>query len=146
MHREYTMGDEERILTANAAFYRAFAARDADAMASVWARRAPVACIHPGWQALRGRDAVLASWRAILGGPGAPAISCGAAAAHVLGDAAFVICIERLPGVELVATNVFVREDGEWKMVHHHASGMAREVTESEPDEEEPDSGAGTVH
>jgi len=138
------MGAEEQVLAANAKFYHAFAARDADAMAAVWAQRAPVACIHPGWHALRGRDAVLASWRAILGGPGSPPITCIDAAAHVLGDVAFVICVERIPAVELVATNCFVREDDEWKMVHHHASGMARAPAEPEPDE--PDSGSGLLH
>jgi ketosteroid isomerase-like protein len=140
------MRDEERVLAANAAFYHAFAAKDADAMAALWARRAPLACVHPGWHALRGRDAVLASWRAILGGPGAPPITCADAAAHVLGDVAVVICIERIPAVELVATNVFVREDGEWRIVHHHASGMARGPGETEPDEDEPDSGSGLLH
>lgn len=139
------MRDDERVLAANAAFYRAFAAKDAEAMAAVWARRSPVACIHPGWQALYGRDAVLASWRDILSGPGAPPITCAAAVAHVLGDTAFVICIERIPAVELIATNVFVREDGEWTMVHHHASSVAR-ATEPDPDEEEPDSGSGLLH
>jgi len=138
------MRDEEQVLAANAAFYDAFAAKDADAMAALWARRAPVACIHPGWHALRGRDAVLASWRAILDGPGAPPITCVDAAAHVLGDVAFVICIERIPAVELVATNCFVREDDAWKMVHHHASGMVRGTPE--PDQDEPDSGSGLLH
>jgi len=140
------MRDEEDVLAANAAFYHAFAARDADAMTAIWAGRAPVACIHPGWHALRGREAVLASWRAILSGPDSPPITCGEAAAHILGDTAFVVCIERIPAVELVATNVFVREDGAWKMVHHHASGMARGGATAEPEEEEPDSGTGTLH
>ncbi len=139
------MRDDKRVLAVNAAFYSAFAAKDANAMAAVWAQRAPVACIHPGWQALHGRDAVLASWRDILSGPGAPPITCAAAAAHVLGDAAFVICIERIPAVELIATNVFVREDGEWRMVHHHARSVAR-APEAESDEEEPDSGSGMLH
>ena len=140
--------DEEQVLAANAAFYAAFAAQDANAMAALWARRAPVACIHPGWRALRGRDAVLSSWRSILGGPGSPPISCADAAAHVLGDAAFVICVEHIPGVELIATNLFVREDGEWKLVHHQASSIARGAAESEPDEEEPGPGpgSGTLH
>jgi ketosteroid isomerase-like protein len=140
------MRDEEQVLAANAAFYAAFAAKDADAMAALWARRAPVACIHPGWHALRGRDAVLASWRSILSGPGAPPISCSDARAHALGDTAFVICIEHIPGVELIATNVFVREDGEWRMVHHHASSVARGEAESDSEEEEPGPGSGTLH
>ena len=44
------MSDENRaLLAANEAFYRAFASRDAEAMAGLWARTVPVACIHPGW-------------------------------------------------------------------------------------------------
>jgi len=140
------MRDEERVLAANARFYSAFAAKDADAMAAVWARRSPVACVHPGWQPLHGRDAVLASWRSILSGPGAPAISCGDAVAHVLGDTALVLCIERIPGVELIATNILIREDGEWKMVHHHASDMAGAPPEPEDDEDDADSGSGMLH
>jgi ketosteroid isomerase-like protein len=140
------MRDEDRVLAANAAFYHAFAAKDADAMAALWARRAPVACIHPGWHALRGRDAVLASWRAILGGPGAPPIRCADPVAHVLGDSAFVICIESIPAVRLIATNVFVREDGEWKIAHHHASSAAAPAEpEPEPDQED-EGGPGTLH
>ena len=142
------MHDEELVLRVNEAFYAAFAAKDAEAMTAVWARRAPVACVHPGWHALHGRDAVLASWRSILSGPGAPPITCTEAVAHVLGDTAFVICVERIPGVELVATNVFVREDNQWRMLHHHASSMVRGAPESEPEPEDddPDTGSSTLH
>ena len=137
------MHDERAVLAANKAFYDAFAARDVATMDALWARRAPVTCVHPGWQALRGRDAVLASWRGILLGPSPPDIECADATAHLLGDTAFVICTERLPGAELVATNVFVREDGAWRLVQHHASGVVRPVVEAEADDE--DSG-GLLH
>ena len=59
------MGDEEQVLAANAKFYGAFAAKDVDAMTALWARRAPVACIHPGWHALRGRDTPVGAGRPI---------------------------------------------------------------------------------
>ena len=97
------MTDEDEVLAANAAFYSAFAASDAQAMDAVWARRAPVACVHPGWDALVGRDRVMQSWRRILRGGGASPITCGSAVAHLLGDAAFVTCLERLPGTTLIA-------------------------------------------
>lgn len=126
------MREVERVLAANQAFYAAFAARDAEAMEALWARRAPVACIHPGWQPLHGRDAVLASWRDIMGSPTSPPIRCGEAVAHVLGATAVVICSERFPGAELVATNVFVAEDGAWKLVHHQAGGVARPSDDDE--------------
>jgi ketosteroid isomerase-like protein len=119
------MTDEDEVLAANAAFYAAFAASDAEAMDAVWARRAPVACVHPGWEALLGRDSVMESWRRILRGGSSP-ITCTGAVAHLLGEAAFVTCLERLPGGALVATNCFVREDGRFRMVHHHAGPTAR--------------------
>jgi ketosteroid isomerase-like protein len=120
-----TMTDEDEVLAANAAFYAAFAASDVKAMDGVWARRAPVACVHPGWEALVGRDRVMESWRRILRG-GASPISCSSAVAHLLGEAAFVTCLERVPGTTLIATNFFVREDGRFRMVHHHAGPAAR--------------------
>ncbi len=119
------------VLEANSAFYAAFAARDVEAMDALWARQAPVACAHPGWDALRGRDEVMESWRAILLG-GAPQIACTRASAQVLGDVAYVVCHEQVAGGLLVATNVFVREDGEWRICHHHAGALARAPAEEE--------------
>ncbi len=123
---------ELEVLDANSAFYAAFDRRDPDAMEGLWAEEAPVACIHPGWDVLRGRAEVLASWRAILGGD-PPRIRCTRASAHVVGDVAYVVCRERLPDAELVATNVFVRERGAWRICHHQAGPVARPADEGEP-------------
>ena len=115
-------GDDEReVLAANEAFYEAFAAHDVARMGELWAKRLPVVVIHPGWPALHGREAVLDSRAGILEGPEPPAISCSDATAVVLGSAAFVVCTEQLPTGELVATNVFAREGGAWRIVHHQA-------------------------
>ena len=114
-------GDEQAVVAANAAFYAAFQARDMEKMDALWARNVPVAVIHPGWPALHGRAAVLESWRRILEGPAPPEIACSRAWPYVNGDSAFVICYEKLPGGDLVATNVFAREDAEWRLVHHQA-------------------------
>ena len=117
--------EEREVLAANEAFYAAFSRRDAEAMDALWAREAQVACLHPGWEPLVGREAVVGSWRRILLGGGAPpSIRCEGATAHVEGDAAWVICAEVLPGGALAATNVFVREGGAWRIVHHHASPL----------------------
>ncbi len=128
--------DEQSVLAANAAFYSAFAKRDAAAMDALWARSAPVACIHPGWQSLIGRDAVMASWRGIFGGP-APTIVCTEPTVHLLGTTAFVLCLEDIPDGRLIATNIFVCEQDEWRLVHHQAGPVAREVD----DDDEPRSG-----
>ena len=118
---DQAMSDEEAVLAANQEFYRAFTTRDLAAMDALWARETPVACIHPGWDALVGRDMVMESWAAILGGAGAPQIRCEAPRAFVLGPSAFVICREVLEQGQLIATNVFAREPAGWRMVHHQA-------------------------
>src|SRR5262245_2262732 len=122
-YREDMPSPEAEVLAQNQAFYEAFARRDLEALDALWARRSPVVCIHPGWDALHGREEVMASWRAVLGdepsqGAGAgrprsgPEIRCTHPAAYVSGESAFVICGESIAGTELIATNVFVREEG----------------------------------
>lgn len=124
---------EMEVLEANAAFYRAFAARDLATMTALWAERLPVACIHPGWDALSGREEVLESFERILGSEGSPDVRCTLAEAHVLGEVALVTCHEVLEGGRLAATNVFAREDGRWRIVHHQASPMAPGQARQEP-------------
>ena len=116
-----TIDSDEAVLAANEAFYRAFAQRDTAAMDALWARDAPVACTHPGWPVLLGRDEVLTSWRGILENPAAPNVLVGDAVVHRLGDTALVFVSEVVDGTPLAATNVFVREDDAWRMTHHHA-------------------------
>ncbi len=113
------------VLEANEAFYRAFTERDVAAMGRLWAERHPVTCVHPGWDVLSGREPVLASWRRILESGNAPTISWSLAEAHLLGEVALVTCIEILPGGRLATTNLFAREGGAWRMVHHQATPIA---------------------
>jgi ketosteroid isomerase-like protein len=126
---------EADVIAANTAFYEAFAKRDVLVMDSLWARNAPVACIHPGWDALIGRAKVMASFRAILEGPAPPPIKHSRASAHILGETAFVTCLESIPGARLIATNIFTREEDSWKLVHHQAGPVSESfnVTFSEP-------------
>jgi hypothetical protein len=109
---------ETDVLAANEAFYQAFNQRDMASMEALWASSAAVSCIHPGWNVLQGREAVLDSWRSILNNPGQPRIVAGGAIASVFDSIAIVICRE------LVATNVFIREDGAWRLLHHQSGGV----------------------
>ncbi len=118
--------DARSVLAANQAFYEAFARGDLGGIDALWAQSAPVACIHPGWAALHGREEVMASWRSILGGGSGASVRCTRPSASVVGDSAYVVCGESIQGAELVATNLFVREDGAWKLVHHHAGPVHR--------------------
>ena len=121
------MTELDAVLFANEAFYRAFADRDARAMAEVWADDLPLSCIHPGWGLLEGRDEVLQSWEAILGNPDSPAIGCLAAKAHLRGEMAYVHCFEEIDGNYLIATNIFVHEGKRWRLVHHQAGPTAED-------------------
>lgn len=114
-----------RVVAANQAFYDAFNARDLAAISGLWAEGVPVACTHPGWAAVRGRANVLATWEAILANPDQPRILVGAAEAFVNADSAWVLCRELVSGAPLAATNLFTRQDGRWRMVHHHSSPVS---------------------
>ena len=115
------MTDSDAVLAANLEFYRAFATRDVAAMDALWARQAPVACLHPGWAALKDRDAIMQSWEGILSNPSAPRIACFDEQVFLYGDVALVLCEEELEGGTLAASNLFVREDNEWRIAHHQA-------------------------
>ena len=124
------MTDADAVLAANLEFYRAFTMRDIAAMDALWARRSPVACLHPGWTALTERDAIMSSWSGILSNPHAPRIACFDERVLLYGDTALVLCEEELEGGTLAASNFFVREDGVWRLVHHHAGQIVRRQAE----------------
>jgi len=126
------MSAETDVLAANLAFYRAFAAGDCETMDGLWSPRRQVTCIHPGWQALIERSAVMQSWQAILASP--PPVRCFGARAFVDGDLAYVICYETVGDGMLVATNIFSLEQGAWLMIHHQA-GPTRALQEVQPDD-----------
>jgi len=121
------------LLRANVAFYVAFGAGDLEALDALWAEGREVAVLHPGWPAIFGREAVMESWRRILQGPHSPEVACGDARAFLQGETGFVICIEHLGDGLLVATNIFVREGGQWRLVHHQAGPAASGSLEGEP-------------
>lgn len=127
---------EDMVLAANQAFYDAFAGRDVAAMESLWSREGPVACIHPGWLPLTDRDEIIAAWTAILRNPEAPDVRVENAVALMLGDTAMVICHERVAGSLLACTNLFRLEQGNWRMVLHHAGPVGEEL--GAPEDEPP--------
>jgi hypothetical protein len=117
----------EQVLEANDRFYAAFSNRDPEAMEELWARNLPVACIHPNWQPVTTRQQVMDSWRAILRNPHQPRVVAGGANVRLVGEGvAYLICREFVGGTPLAVTNIFVLEDGEWRIVLHHSSQVAR--------------------
>lgn len=126
---------KRQVLAANERFYEVFRSGDYQAMCRLWAERAPVACAHPGMQVISGRASVLESWSQILRHAAPWRMRCQGAVAHLFGEFAFVTCLEANGDepAHLCATNVFVVEDGQWKMVHHHAGPIATPKPERRP-------------
>ena len=120
------------VLDANAAFYRAVEQADVDAMAAVW-DDGDVVCVHPGHPALRGRSSVLRSWSAVMAGTGSIHFLLTEVSVTEDGDTAVVTCTENIlsSGASggdavgaVVATNVFRRRPGGWRLAVHHASPL----------------------
>lgn len=115
------MRDLDAVLFANEAFYAAFATQDFDAMQGLWSEENPISCIHPGWSPQHGREVVLGTWQAILTEQ-APPIHFTGAEAYMMGEcAAIVTCFEIVENSVLAASNIFAREDGNWRLVHHQS-------------------------
>ena len=75
------------------------------------------------------------SWRRIMQGTGAPDVRVGDAHPYVMDGSAFVICREHLPDGDLLATNVFRRDErGGWRIVHHQAGPAPRLPAEPKPE------------
>jgi ketosteroid isomerase-like protein len=125
------MADEDvkaRVLEANESFYRAFTRGDVAAMRALWAERDDVVCFHPGAYLLRGRADVLSAWQQILVAPAPLEMRCHDASVQLHGEVAVVTCYEGNGehSPHLAATNVFVLQGGQWKMLHHHAGPLAQ--------------------
>lgn len=122
----------EKLLFANDQFYLAFNNSDYELMDALWAQQSPVVCIHPGWSALTDREAILDSWERILAGSESPGITHDNAQVFDHGAFALVMCYESVGDNRLVATNAFIEENGQLRMVLHQAGGCT-EAPEPEP-------------
>jgi ketosteroid isomerase-like protein len=132
----------------NAAYYAAFEARDLDAMAEVWEHSDDVSVTHPGWPTLHGWARVAGSWDAIFANTAFIQFVLTDETVRIDGTTAWVTCHENilqaggsreggedlaeLQGARVAAVNVYVFDDGEWRMVLHHGSAVAAGVDETE--------------
>jgi ketosteroid isomerase-like protein len=115
---------------ANARFYRAFESMDLAEMEQVWSHGDYVRCIHPGWSMLSGWDVVRQSWEALFKDSREMRFSLSDVTARVEGNLAWVTCTENILSeargnisvTSVLATNVFERQGGDWRLVLHHAS------------------------
>ena len=119
------------VVAANLRFYEAFGSLDIDLMEEVWETSDRVLCIHPGWALLRGWFEVRKSWETIFFNTTLMHFTITDTQVTVLGDCAWVCCVENITSVvdaratnlAIQATNIFLRREDAWLMVHHHGSG-----------------------
>jgi ketosteroid isomerase-like protein len=124
--------DEDAVLEVNRRFYEAFERGDMTELAATWEHSDRAVCTHPGWAAIHGWAGIAESWEAILAGGGAPQFILTQEQVVVVGDVAWVTLDENLIGAggasgTVSALNVLARgRDGQWRMVAHHGSSVAR--------------------
>lgn len=124
--------EQQAVADANASFYAALSSGDLGAMDEIWFPADWIECVHPGATSLRGWQAVRDGWRLIFDGSSGLAVSPTDVRVRIVGDVAWVSCLERIAMAEgdqihtsqAQALNVFVRHDGRWRMVVHHASAV----------------------
>ena len=126
------MSEKQAVLAANEAFYAAFRDADFEAMERLWARRRKVSVYHPNWPGIEARDAVMESWYRILVLGDPPHVRAFDPIAIVTAKTGLVISYEDLGGANLIATNVFVLEDGQWRMTNHQASRLPATAQQSD--------------
>ena len=133
--------DETAIAAANLAFYRALEARSLAGMDQVWLRGDSASCVHPGWHRLEGWEEIRRSWENIFANSRPWTVSCEDIRIGVAGEVAWVTCVEVITpfaaeeaedSARMQATNVFGRVDGEWRLIHHHASASPTDSTGGE--------------
>ncbi|WJV47065.1 nuclear transport factor 2 family protein [Streptomyces flavofungini] len=110
-----------------------------------------ISCVHPGWPVLTGRGEVLRSYALIMANTEYIQFFLTDLRVSVAGDTALVTCTENilsggpapqdgdelgpLVGQLVVATNVFRRTAGGWKLWSHHASPVLAESGDEEDGE-----------
>ncbi len=127
------MTEQEAVLDANRAFYRAFESLDIEQMEKVWLKEPTIICIHPGWRRLVGWGPVMESWERIFEATFEMRFELAEPAALLGGDLAVVVVQENLTqksadGImrtQVLATNVYRRSGSGWYMVVHHGSPIA---------------------
>ena len=127
---------------ANTAFYRALESGMLERMDEVWAHEDSVRCVHPGWDLLTGWHRVRESWEMIFESGQKLRATPSDVWVQAFGSFAWVTCTENITvfnessfdSALAAATNLFVLRDGNWLMVHHHASPIPIVVPDNASD------------
>jgi ketosteroid isomerase-like protein len=123
---------ENDVRAASDRFYSALEAMangDASDMADVWSHDDDVTAMHPIGGRETGWAAVLGSFEGVAQASADGTVTRSDQDIHVVGDSAYELCTESASwtfagepmSLDGRTTNVYRKEAGEWKIVHHHA-------------------------
>lgn len=137
MNERLPTDETEAVRQGNDRFYRALESLDLPAMDELWLHAPFSHCVHPGWDALVGWEAVRASLERIFASTRWLRVTPTAVRVEVRGDVAVVTCTENITaqsgddvGLAVAsATNLFLKTPGGWRLFHHHASPAPVQVT-----------------
>ena len=130
------MSTEDEVRNVSDKFYSGLSRMDVSALPEIWSHRDDVTTMHPMGGEQVGWEEVRTSFEQAAGLMTDSRVDLLDQRIHVGEDLAYETGIERgrakVSGesveFEHRVTNVYRREDGEWKMVHHHtdvAAGLA---------------------
>ncbi len=125
------------VLAANEHFYDVFRSGDIAAMDQLWSAREECSVCHPEWPAITTREDVIASFHRIMVLSEPPEVFARDPMVVRQGRAAIVFCTEEVGDQEMTASNVFVEEDGVWRLTCHHARPLPPLGSGSEDDAED---------
>jgi len=132
---------------AEKAFYNAFQQSDLEQMMLVWADTQDISCIHPGGARLEGPMNVRDGWEQIFGHENGIKFEINQKKVVLQDNIAIHHVIEAIYmdgelQSEILATNIFRRNNSNWQMILHHASPELRpallpdDSSDDEADEE----------
>ena len=124
--------EEEKVLESNQNFYSALQNLSLKEMEAVWLPEDWVRCVHPGWDLIEGWEAVRESWQHIFENTTFMRVAVALQSVRVENSVAWVCCTEkiysaaegRFDSAHVQSTNIFERRNGNWYVVHHHASPL----------------------
>ena len=125
------MSAESEVRAASEKFYSALnhmLKGDAGPMASAWSHGAAVTTMHPLGGRETGWDKVAPTWSEVAKLSSGGQVKLNDAHIHAAGDMAYEVGTEKGHGtmggrkidIDHRVTNVYRREAGTWKIVHHH--------------------------
>ena len=126
------MPAENEVRAAASQFYAALNSvlnGDAGPMAAVWSQATDATTMHPIGGRQVGWDQVWGSWQQVAEIASGGSVALGDQLIRVIGDAAYELGTERVDATlagnpvrrEVRVTNIYQREAGVWRIVHHHA-------------------------